>query len=145
MCGRNPVRLHAVESPDPSLASSGLPALLEPCTSLCTRRTNDFTLGAFAPAFPLCFLARCTSNVSCSGDLLNLHGLTHPSFPGPTHVAFACACVDLSTAPGTVNKVLRGQLWPLPVCIPSACATPGTKLVFEQLGEGEEKGKRGKK
>lgn len=105
MCGRSPVCLHAVESPDPSLASSGLPALLEPCTSLCTRRTNDFTLGASAPAFPLCFLARCSPNVSCSGDLFDLHGLTHPSFPGPTHVAFTCACVDLSTAPGTVNKV----------------------------------------
>lgn len=64
---------------------------------------------------------------------------------GPTHVDLTCAFVDLSTAPGAVHKVPTGQLCPLPLCIPSACDTPGTKLVFKKLGEGEEKGKRGKK
>lgn len=51
------------------------------CPALCMSRINAFTLGAFAQAFPPCFLAICSSNSSSSGNLFDLHRHNHTCFP----------------------------------------------------------------
>lgn len=137
--------LQVVQSPahSPVGPVSNMPATLQvPCTSLCAYSAHDFTLSAFAQAFPPCFLARFSCSVNFS-DLprqvtlpLDLHAL-------PLNVCL-WICFYSPLPGGCVNKVswVRSPfhlLSAFPLCIRSACRAPGTKLALKNLGEGGKK------
>lgn len=118
MCGRKP---KSVSGPVHFLASGPPPAGSQHSRGhvLLSVYFSWFHPWCLCTSISPCFLARFSSNVSCSVNLFDLHQHSYTCFPQTyTHGSHMCIC-RFANWPRDCAKVFTGKACIFPLCIPS--------------------------